>query len=200
MKNIPNILTIIRIVLVPIFLFFAFAYFCPGNLYIAFAIYAVASLTDYLDGYLARKYNVVSNIGKFLDPIADKVLFLAGLVVLCYFMFVYNLFSTSIIILIFISVFIIIARDYIVDAIRQIAGTKGKVIPADIYGKAKTFVQDFAMPILLLFYALVENSYLANSGVVQIVGYVGLALFFIGVVLTVASGINYFVKNMYILK
>lgn len=200
MKNVPNILTVIRLILVPFFLFFAFASFCQANLYIAFAIFAVASFTDYLDGYLARKYNVVSNIGKFLDPIADKVLFLAGIVVLCYFMFSYNLFSSTITLLVFLSVFVIIARDYIVDAIRQIAGTKGKVVPADIYGKLKTFVQDFALPILILYYALVENSYLANSGTVLVVGYVGLALFLAGVILTVASGINYFVKNKDILK
>ena len=200
MKNIPNILTIIRIVLVPLFLFFAFASFCPGNLYIAFAIFTVACITDFLDGYLARKYNVVSNIGKFLDPIADKVLMLAGLICMCYFMFVYSLFSSTITILIFISVFVIIARDYIVDAIRQISAAQGKVIPADIFGKLKTFVQDFALPILILYYALVFNSNLANTGFVQVFGYIGLVLFFAGAVLSVASGVNYFVKNKEILK
>lgn len=200
MKNIPNILTVTRLILVPLFIFFAFASFCPGNLYIAFAIFAIASITDFLDGYLARKYNVVSNIGKFLDPIADKVLMLAGLICLCYFMFIYNVFTTAVIICVFLCVFIIIARDYIVDAIRQIAGVAGKVIPADIYGKLKTFVQDFALPILVLYYALIFNSGLANTGIVQVVGYIGLALFFIGAILSVASGINYFVKNKDILK
>lgn len=200
MKNIPNILTITRLILVPLFIFFAFASFCPGNLYVAFAIFALASITDFLDGYLARKYNVVSNIGKFLDPIADKVLMLAGLLCLCYFMFVYHVFSQAIIIAIFVSVFIIIARDYIVDAIRQIAGVKGKVIPADIYGKLKTFVQDFALPILILYYALLFNSGLENTGIIKALGVIGLVLFFVGAVLSVASGVNYFVKNKDVLK
>ena len=130
----------------------------------------------------------------------NKVLMLAGLVCMCYFMFVYAVFSSAITIITFVCVFIIIARDYIVDAIRQIAGVKGKVIPADIYGKLKTFVQDFALPILLLYYALLFNSNLANTGFVMVLGYIGLVLFFAGAVLSVASGVNYFIKNKDILK
>ena len=199
MKNVPNILTITRLIIVPIFLFFSFATFCPANLYIALVLFIIGAVTDFLDGYLARKYNVISNIGKFLDPIADKVLFLAGLIVIVHLLYTTNYFSDVFTYLIILSVFVILTRDYIVDAIRQIASANGKIIPADIFGKLKTMVQDIALPLLLLYFAIVINSGLANQGFVLIFGYVAMALYFVGVLLAIASGINYFVKNKKIL-
>lgn len=200
MKNIPNILTVIRILIVPFILLFALTSFCSINYYIVFALFVIGAITDFLDGYLARKYNVVSNIGKFLDPIADKVLLLSGLIVIVYVQFSFDkVFDSPLLYLTLISIFIIIARDYIVDVIRQIASTKGKVIPADIYGKLKTFVQDFAVPMLLFYFALIINGNCEVAGFVKVFGLISYALFAIGVILTILSGVNYFVKNKDIL-
>ena len=171
MKNIPNILTVIRILIVPFILLFALTSFCSINYYIVFTLFVIGAITDFLDGYLARKYNVVSNIGKFLDPIADKVLLLSGLIVIVYVQFSFDkVFDSPLLYLTLISIFIIIARDYIVDVIRQIASTKGKVIPADIYGKLKTFVQDFAVPMLLFYFALIINGNCEVAGFVKVFG------------------------------
>jgi CDP-diacylglycerol---glycerol-3-phosphate 3-phosphatidyltransferase len=165
-----------------------------------FTLFVIGAITDFLDGYLARKYNVVSNIGKFLDPIADKVLLLSGLIVIVYVQFSFDkVFDSPLLYLTLISIFIIIARDYIVDVIRQIASTKGKVIPADIYGKLKTFVQDFAVPMLLFYFALIINGNCEVAGFVKVFGLISYALFAIGVILTILSGVNYFVKNKDIL-
>ncbi len=200
MKNVPNILTTIRIILVPLFLVFAFTTFTEYNLYIAFGLFVLGALTDFLDGYIARKYNLVSNIGKFLDPIADKILMLAGLLVLLYIQFMYEVFPFAFTYVTIISIFIILARDYMVDVIRQISSSRGHVIPADIFGKLKTFVQDIAVPMIIFYFALVINSGFAIDGFIFIYGIISYSLFLVGVVLTIFSGINYFVKNREIFK
>lgn len=196
MKNVPNILSLIRIISVPIFLFFVFASFCPGHLYIAFGLFVVGAITDFLDGYIARKYNFVSNIGKFIDPIADKILLLAGLLSILYIQFMYGwIFPNWFIYTTILSIFIILARDYMVDAIRQISSIKGRVIAADKFGKLKTLVQDISVPMLLLYFALIINSGFAVSGFIMIFGYISYVLFGIGTILCILSGINYLLKN-----
>ena len=195
MKNLPNILSIIRIVLVPIFLLFVLLDSISCNLYIALIIFCVAALTDFLDGMIARKYNLITNIGKFLDPIADKILMLSGILSILYIQFSTNILPLEFVYITFISIFIIIARDYMVDVIRQISSSMGHVIPADKFGKLKTVVQDIAVPMLLLFYALALNSGFYD-GANLIFGYISYAIFLLGVVLTILSGVNYLVKNV----
>lgn len=200
MKNVPNILSLIRIIIVPIFLVFIFVDFCAFNLYIAFALFVIGAVTDFLDGYIARKYNLVTNIGKFLDPIADKILMLSGLISLIYVQFRFGIYPIEFAYVTLISVFIILARDYIVDAVRQIASTQGKVIPADKFGKIKTIIQDIALPLLILYFALILNSGLANGGFVYYFGIFAYSLYLLGLVFTILSGINYVIKNKAIFK
>ena len=144
--NLPNKLTVLRVVLVPVFLFFLLMPKTPNEVYIpnsylwACIVFAVASFTDYLDGYLARKNNMVTTFGKFLDPLADKMLVTAALVA-----FVQLGLAGAV------PVIIIIARDLMVSAIRMVAvSSDGKVIAANWWGKVKTALQMFAIIGVLL--------------------------------------------------
>lgn len=186
--NLPNKLTILRIILIPFMMFFYLASFIPFGIgkIVALVIFIVAALTDLLDGKIARKHNIVTNLGKFLDPIADKILT-----------------STVLFMLIadgtipapwgVIVVAIIIAREFMVSALRLLAASKGTVLAADIWGKAKTMVQMIALPICMLIPFLFEvavASWLVLT--VQIIAWSALG---IATILTVISGANYIIKN-----
>lgn len=186
-KNVPNILSFIRILLVPFFVFFYLADFIACGKLIALIIFIVASLTDMIDGKIARKYNLVSDLGKLLDPIADKVLVLSALLMVTYDGTVPAHFGC-------IAVLIIIARDYVVDVVRQIGAKKGTVIPADIWGKLKTIVTMVSL-ILLIAYAYVNVAFSLDATVMRVFLVVSLALFAIAVLLTILSGANYLIKN-----
>lgn len=148
--NIPNRLTIIRILLVPVVVA---VYLCMDpNLYvfdgksglalrdvIAFVIFAIASITDFLDGMLARKNNWITSFGKFADPIADKMLVNTVLILMVYFH------QANVV-----AVLLMIARDLIVDGLRMSAATSGEVVSAGVFGKLKTVLQMFALIFLLL--------------------------------------------------
>ncbi len=138
--NLPNCLTIIRIVLTPVFLFLFFADFIPYNSFIALAVFIVAAITDFADGKIARSRNLITNFGKIADPIADKIL--TTTVLLCLMQI--SLCSIWVIL-------IILTREFAVSAIRINAASQGLVIPANIYGKIKTVMQMvFSIVILLL--------------------------------------------------
>lgn len=195
--NIANKLTVLRMILIPIFLFFLsisdplvanvwvsrwelviwFSNWSLARL-IAISIFAVASFTDFLDGYLARKHNLVTNFGKFLDPVADKLLV-----------------SSALIALIPITalppwvVIIIIGRDIMMSAFRMIAISEGIVIAADKLGKIKTVLQ----MIMILYFMSVGSPYRT----VDIMGFILICLV---VILTVFSAIDYLVKNKHVLK
>lgn len=195
--NLPNMLTISRMVMIPVFIVFFYVQF-TCHYFVALAVFAIASLTDLLDGKIARKYNLVTNLGKFLDPIADKVLVLSALVVMLTVpeFFIIGLGGWAMICA-GCGVCIILAREIIVSGFRMIAASSGTVIAADIFGKYKTVAQDITVVILLVgagLYGLVD----ASVGV--IVNYIGLGFFALSVVLTLISGINYLVKNREILK
>lgn len=148
--NIPNRLTIIRILLVPIVVA---VYLCMDPTIgvideasglalrdvIAFVIFAVASITDFFDGMLARKNNWITSFGKFVDPIADKMLVNTVLILMVYFH------QANVI-----AVLLMIARDLIVDGLRMSAANSGEVVSAGIFGKLKTVLQMFALVFLLL--------------------------------------------------
>lgn len=195
--NLPNQLTISRIVMIPVFI--AFFYVCfAGHYFVALAVFAVASLTDLLDGKIARKYNLVTNLGKFLDPIADKVLVLSALVVM---LTVPQIFTEGLgdwaLIVAGCGVALILAREIIVSGFRMVAASTGMVIAADVFGKYKTVTQDIAVIILLIAAGICE---LTNHVAATIVNYVGLGFFALSVLLTVISGVNYLVKNRAVLK
>ena len=144
--NIANKLTLLRIFLIPLFVVTFYVTAIPYNFIISAVIFTLAAFTDFLDGYLARKYNLVTDFGKFLDPIADKVLVSTALIVMLVppqGVAVVTWYSS-------IMVAIIMARELMVSAFRLIAATKGKVIAADKSGKIKTFITDVAIIILLV--------------------------------------------------
>ena len=195
--NLPNKLTISRMVMIPVFIALFYVQF-TAHYFVALAVFAIACLTDLLDGKIARKYNLITNLGKFLDPIADKVLVLSALVVM---LTVPEIFTAGLgnwaIIVAGCGVALILAREIIVSGFRMVAAGCGMVIAADIFGKYKTTAQDVAIVILLIGAGICE---LTDHIAGVIVNYIGLGFFAVSVVLTVISGINYLVKNREVLK
>jgi CDP-diacylglycerol--glycerol-3-phosphate 3-phosphatidyltransferase len=178
MMNIANQLTIFRVLLIPVYMYFMLSDM-PGGRMIATGIFIFASLTDFLDGYLARKYHLITNFGKFMDPLADKLLVTAALLCLI------ELGEVSSWI-----VMIIIAREFIVSIFRAIAAAEGVVIAASWWGKVKTNVQMAAI-ILMLF----RNVPFEGLGWPVADGLMVLAAF-----VTVVSGYDYIYKNRAVLK
>ncbi len=175
--NLPNKLTILRILLIPFFVFFLLTDFVPGSKWIALVLFCVASLTDLADGKIARKYNLVTNFGKFMDPLADKILVSSAFICLV----ALNRIPTWIVI-------VIISREFIISGFRLVASDNGVVIAASYWGKFKTTFQMFAIILLI-----------ANIGgsVVYIIEQV---LIYIALILTLISLIDYIAKNINVLK
>lgn len=175
--NLPNKLTMLRVILIPVFLLVLFLAPSPMNRYIAVVIFIVASLTDFLDGYLARKWNLVSNFGKFMDPLADKLLVMAALVSMVQ---LGDLPSWVVI--------VILAREFAITGFRTLAMEANIVMAASWWGKVKTTVQMLMIIVVLIELPVVGVSVLENI-------LVGLAVFF-----TILSGVDYIVKNKQVLK
>ncbi len=176
--NLPNKLTILRVILVPFFVFFMLTpYFEGYGNYIAVAIFIIASFTDFLDGYLARKHNLVTNFGKFMDPLADKLLVCAAMICLIE---TGQLASWIVI--------IIISREFIISGFRLVASDNGVVIAASYWGKFKTVSQ------MLMIIVLILDIQLAAFQVL------GTVLVYVALALTVISLIDYVVKNKDVLK
>lgn len=174
--NLPNKLTIFRVILIPFFVFFMLAPYFPDNgKYIAVAIFIIASLTDMLDGKIARKYNLVTNFGKFMDPLADKLLVCSAMICLV----ATGQLASWIVI-------IIISREFIISGFRLIAADNGIVIAASYWGKFKT-VSQMALIIVLI---------MDLGGVWNVVGTV---LTWVALFLTVVSLIDYIAKNKQVL-
>ncbi len=200
--NLPNKLTLTRIIMIPLFV----TVFYLGDLwkycyFIAAGVFALAAFTDFLDGYIARKYRLVTNMGKFLDPIADKVLVSTAFILLLTRpnIFGYNTLSGWGPIAAGISVALIMARELIVSGFRLVAVEKGAVIAADKLGKVKTTVQDVTIVVLLC-----VMPFLRTGG--DVFGYeelgaiIGMALLLLASLLTVLSGANYIIKNRGVLR
>lgn len=188
--NLPNRLTVLRIILIPVFVAAYYITAIPYNYLISAIIFALAAFTDFLDGYIARKYSLVTDLGKFLDPIADKVLVAAALII----MLVVPDGGVEILpayCAIFVA--IILARELIISGFRMVAASKGKVLAADKAGKIKTFVQDIAICVLLVGAQF-------QAGLYTTVNIIGLVALFIATLLTVISGTEAIVKNRSVLK
>ena len=182
--NLPNKLTVMRMILIPFFVFFMLApYFEGYGNYIAVAIFIIASLTDMLDGKIARKYNLVTDFGKFMDPLADKLLVCSAMICLIE----KGQLAAWIVI-------IIIAREFIISGFRLVAADNGIVIAASYWGKFKTNFQMFA--IILLMLNLGEN-FPAYAGGIHIVEQI---LVYIALILTIVSLVDYLAKNIDVLK
>jgi len=174
--NVPNTLTVLRVIMIPFFVLFMLGDITSVDKYIALGIFIAASLTDTLDGYLARKNNQVTNFGKFMDPLADKLLVCAAMICL---MDLDRLPSWIVI--------IIISREFIISGFRLIAADNGIVIAASWWGKAKTISQ-MIMIILLI----------ASFG--GIFNVLETAFVYIATVLTVISLVDYIWKNRAVLN
>jgi len=190
--NLPNKLTISRIILVPVFTALFFITAIPCNYVFSAVIFAIAAFTDFLDGYIARKYNIVTNLGKFLDPIADKALVSTALIILITSPVAMMGTGVDFTIAFSCSVALILIRELGISGFRMVAASRNLVLAADKIGKAKTFVTDFAIVFMLV---ALDLSGLAFD----IVMYVGYGLFAIGTILTIVSGVNYIVKNKQVL-
>ena len=176
--NLPNKLTTFSVILIPFFVFFMLAPNMTGiNHYIAAAIFIVASLTDLLDGKIARKYNLVTNFGKFMDPLADKLLVCSAMICLIQT----GQLAAWIVV-------IIIAREFIISGFRLIASDNGVVIAASYWGKFKTTFQMLMVIVLIL---NIQMSFFQILGVI---------LTYVALILTVVSLIDYIVKNKDVLK
>ncbi len=175
--NIPNKLTVARIIMTPVFLMVLLLQFLPHRYLIACVIFIIASLTDLVDGKLARKNNQVTTFGKFLDPIADKILVIAAIL---YFlkMGISDVWVPM----------LILTREFIVTSVRLVASGSGKVIAASFWGKAKTVSQMAAIIMILL---LQEAAQYALLPAVFPLGILCEVLLWISTVLTVISGIQY---------
>ena len=202
--NLPNKLTISRMVLIPVFALFFYRQF-TGHFFVALVVFAVASLTDLFDGKIARRYHLVTNLGKFLDPIADKVLVATAFILMLTMSGIFTLFTGSwALIVAGCGVALILAREIIISGFRMVAADAGKVIAADMFGKYKTVFQDASIVVLLISAGITElmmaNYSQAFYTAAQVINYIGLVLFAAAIVLTVLSGINYIVKNIDVLK
>ncbi len=195
--NLPNKLTVARIIMVPFFVVFLVNVTIPHHFLIAGLIFALASFTDLLDGKIARKRNLVTNFGKFLDPLADKILVISALV--CFV-------SLGLAELWF--VLIIIAREFMVTSIRLIAVNTGEVIAANIWGKAKTVSQMVAIVgILIMQYLqeLINLSVMPSFTVGQfssdtVFWFAGNVLVGIATLFTIISGVIYLKQNWNLFK
>lgn len=174
--NLPNKLTVIRIIMVPFFVFFMLTDVGgAANKWIALLLFCVASLTDLLDGKIARKYNLVTNFGKFMDPLADKLLVCSAMICMIDSGHLTAWF-----------VIIIIAREFIISGFRLVASDNGIVIAASYWGKFKT-VSQMAMVILLI---------ADFGGVFDLIGEI---LIWVSLALTIISLADYVMKNKQVL-
>ena len=207
--NLPNKITTVRLVLIPFFVFFYMADFIPGGWgkLVAAVIFAAACFTDFLDGKIARKRGLVTNLGKFLDPIADKCLVMAGILLVVAYPVTANGGAGSANPIVWphyigvIAGVIILARELIISAFRQVAATKNVVMAADMYGKVKAVFQFITLIFYFVYAFLVQGYYYAIEGtantVLSIFGYVLLA---ITVILTIISAWKYISHNRQVLK
>lgn len=203
--NLPNKLSILRIILVPVTMLFMLpvniygwqpegwnAFINSNGMTVAAAVFIIASLTDMADGKIARKYNLITDLGKFLDSLADKILVISIMLGLVYL----GRLSP-------ILVMIIILREFAVSGLRMIAASKGEVIAARMIGKVKTVTQMVAIiyimfePLLIRIFGLTYNGYPLETSAVTIIGDV---LFGICVIMTIVSGIDYLIKGRKYLK
>ena len=201
--NLPNKISLTRICMIPIFVaIFFLDGIVPFNFGIAAIVFALAAFTDFIDGKIARARGLVTNLGKFLDPIADKVLVSTAMILLLTMQnTLFGLFGTAttewLYVATAICISIILARELIISAFRQIAAANGIVMAAEKLGKYKTACQDVA--ILVLIFAVDVCSF-GSCSAAKVVAIVGFALFAVATVLTIWSGISYVVKNKQVLK
>ena len=197
--NLPNKITLFRIIMLPVFLATGILalYGIPYMYFVSIALFVIAAVSDYFDGHIARKYNLVTNLGKFMDPIADKLLCTTGFLLL-----IVGINSTPIIPAPygFIAFFLMLLRDYAITGLRQIAQLKGSIIAADKLGKIKANFQYVTIVMGFLIGGLNQFEIIANHIVMVYVNWVFYAVVAITTLLVLISGIMYLVKNRHVFK
>lgn len=179
--NLPNKLTIARIIMtLPLIFLLLFTRF-PYHLFFAFILFILASITDLLDGKIARKYHLITDFGKFLDPVADKILVISTLI--C---FISLKLSSPV------AVIFILSREFMVTSLRMIAANKGTVIPAGIFGKIKTVLQMSSIVFILLLCSIHEFFSFPDSTIIY---FISNLLIWIATLFTILSGCEYLIKN-----
>lgn len=192
--NLPNKLTLLRIILVPFFIIAMLVNF-PFHYLVAGCIFGIASVTDTLDGKIARSRNLVTDFGKFADPLADKILVLTALV--C-FLQVGLLGSFGAI-----PVIIVLFREFAVSGIRLVAASSGKVVAANIWGKIKTVSQMVGISVIFAMQVVLEilGAMKVSTGFIsEVFYYIGNGLIWLSTVFTLISGIIYLKDNISFLK
>lgn len=189
--NLPNKITILRIILVPFFIASLLIPF-PHHYLAALILFSVASITDCIDGKIARKKNLITDFGKFLDPLADKILVISALV--C---FVGSGICDSVLVI------IVLFREFTVTSVRLMAASKGKVVAANIFGKIKTVTQIIAIVAICVMQYVLELFYMGviplDTGSVSFLTglffVLGEILLWISTFFTILSGVIYVVQN-----
>lgn len=194
--NLPNKLSLLRIILVPVVAVCFYINFDYGPL-LAVVVFLLAAFTDFLDGYIARKTNQITELGKLLDPIADKLLVAVALFMATGARVLENQFIPYYIMDICASV--IIGRELFISVFRQIAASKGFIMQANVYGKIKTIVQDIALPMLLLL-KMKEVLCAWSTVFYEVWFYIAFALLILATILTIISGIVYICQNRNLFK
>ena len=183
--NLPNILTLTRIVFTPIMVLMFLLNIPNGiGIYVALAIYVLGCLTDLFDGKIARKYNLVTDFGKFMDQIADKFITTTAMILVLFSGITYNWFAI-------VMLLVVVLRDILIGGIRMVAANNNIVIPADIFGKVKSFFLDLGSMILMLYLGLKTTICDKN---ICLIRNLGLAILIVGVVLSIISCVNYTIK------
>lgn len=182
--NVPNALTMVRIFCTPLMVLMFLLPIPKGiGVFIALGIYVLACITDFLDGYIARKYNLITDFGKFMDQIADKFITTTAMILV-----LFGNISVTAKWLAVLMLLIVVLRDILISGIRMVAANNNVVIAADIFGKVKSFFLDVSSMVLLLYIGLTK---VTNCDFLRYVQVFGLSLMIIGVVLSVVSCVNY---------
>lgn len=183
--NVPNILTMIRIFCTPIIVLMFLLPIPNGiGVFVALGIYIFGCFTDLIDGKIARKYNLITDFGKFMDQIADKFITTTAMILVLFSGVTYTWLAV-------LMLLVVVLRDILISGIRMVAANKNFVIAADIYGKVKSLFLDVSNMVLMLYVGLRAVS---NADFVGIVRYIGLAIMIVGVVLSIISCVNYTMK------
>ena len=189
--NTPNKLTLARMIATPIFMAVMLIEGLPYRYLISLVLFAAASLTDMIDGKMARKYNLITDFGKFLDPLADKMLTTAA-----YLGFIFVFRNTVFCWHMVAIVFIVLFREFMVSSIRLVVvSSGGKVIAANMWGKCKTVSQMLSIIVALLAYVVIGDFGINGSGFVDICNIVIIALFWISAILCIISGAIYLMAS-----
>ena len=189
MLNTPNKITIFRIFLIPILIIFLLVAAIPNRFFFALITFLVASLTDHLDGKLARKYGQITNFGKFLDPLADKMLVMSAFI--CFVDL--NLVSS-------VPVIIILLREFLVTSMRLVAMSSGKVVAANIWGRTKTVTQIIAVTVILISQCFSQHMAKPSYNELKFISSINNFFVWVAVIFTVFSGYVYLKENFYLIK